>query len=91
MRINHEIDAEFISICKQILNENLDLNDWNLIESSDQFQTEKYCGGFDGTENEFTFSYFDEKRNEFWFQLPLGDIEKVEKGIITEVEIRKAE
>ena len=86
-----KIDAEFISICKQILSKNLDLNEWNLIESSDQFQTEKYCGGFEGTENEFTFSYFGENGNEFWFQLPLADIEKVEKGIITEVEIRKAE
>lgn len=91
MRMKHKIDTEFILICQQILKENLDLNDWNLIESSDQFQTEKYCGGFEGTENEFTFSYYDEKGAEFWFQLPLSDIEKVEKGMITEVEMRKAE
>jgi len=91
MAIKHKIDTEFISICQQILKENLDLNEWNLIESSNQFQTEKYCGGFDGTENEFTFSYYDESGNEYWFQLPLSDIEKVENGIIKELEIRKAE
>ena len=91
MKINHKINSEFISICQQILRKNLDLKDWNLIESSDQFQTEKYCGGFDGTENEFTFSYYDESGNEFWFQLPLSDIEKVEKGMIKEIEIREAE
>ena len=89
MSIKHKINSEFISICQNILNKNLDLEQWILIESSDQFQTEKYCGGFDGTENEFTFSYYDKSRNEFWFQLPLSDIEKVGNGIIKEIEIRK--
>ena len=91
METKHKFDSEFITICQQILQENLDLKDWNLTESSDQFQTNKYCGGFDGTENEFTFSYYDENGNEFWFQLSLLDIKKVEKGIIKEIEIKKAE
>ncbi len=91
MAIKHKIGAEFISICQKILKENLDLESWKLIESSDQFQTEKYCGGFDGTENEFTFSYYDEHKQEFWFQLPLSDIKKVEQGTIAEVEITKSE
>ncbi len=91
MSIIHKIDSEFISICRQILNENLGLKDWDLISSCDQFQTENYCGGFEGSEGEFTFSYYDKNRNEFWFQLPLSDIEKVEKGIITGLEMRKAE
>ena len=91
MEIKHKIDSEFIAICQQILKENLDVKDWKLIESSDQFQTEKYCGGFEEIENEFTFSYYDEKGIEYWFQLPLSDIKKVEQGIITEVEIKKAE
>ncbi|GGZ94477.1 hypothetical protein [Algibacter mikhailovii] len=91
MVTKHKIDSEFIEICRQIIKENLDLCDWELVESSDQFQTEKYCGGFDGIENEFTFSYFNEYRDEFWFQLSLSDIKKVEKVIIKEIEIRKAE
>ena len=91
MDYKHKIDIEFIGICKRIVRENLDLKEWRLIESDDQYQTEKYCGGFDGTENEFTFSYFDNNGSEFWFQLALADIEKVEKGIIKEIEIRKAE
>ncbi|MFK7807279.1 MAG: hypothetical protein AB8F74_05685 [Saprospiraceae bacterium] len=90
MKIMHKVGPEFISICKEILRKNKDIQDWALIESSDQFQTKKYCGGFDGTENEFTFSYYDESENEFWFQLSLSDIEKVEKGIIKEIEIRFA-
>ena len=89
--MKHKFEPEFLEICHKISQENLDLNEWNLIESSDQFQTNKYCGGFDGTENEFTFSYFDDNNIEFWFQLPLSDIKKVETGIITEIDIRKAQ
>lgn len=85
-----KLEDEFISICQDILKENLDVEGWKMVESSDQFQTNNYCGGFDGVENEFTFSYYDNVRNEFWFQISLDDIGKVEKGIITEVEIRKA-
>ncbi len=91
MRLKHTIDAEFVSICRQILKENIDLSEWNSIESCDQFQTHNYCGGFEGSENEFTFSYYNENRKEFWFQLPLSDVDKVVNGIITEVEIREAE
>ena len=89
--MKHKFEPEFLEICRKISQENLDLNEWNLIESSDQFQTNKYCGGFDGTENEFTFSYFDDNNIEFWFQLPLSDIKKVETGMITEIDIRKAQ
>ncbi|WP_420603007.1 hypothetical protein [Flagellimonas sp.] len=85
------IDEEFISICQQILNEDHDLNSWASIESSDQFQTDNYCGGFDKTENEFTFSFYKENGKEFWFQLPLRDVNKVIAGSITEIEIREAE
>ncbi len=91
MEIKHKIDSEFISICEQILKENLDLNDWSLIESSDQFQTEQYCGGFDGTEKEFTFSFYNDNGTEFWFQLPLSDITKVVEGTITEIKMSNAE
>ncbi|APZ47430.1 hypothetical protein BW723_14550 [Polaribacter reichenbachii] len=91
MEITHKINNEFILICKEILRENLDLKEWNLIESCDQFQTENYCGGFEGIEDEFTFSFFNKNREEFWFQITLSDIEKVEKGIIKEIAIRKAE
>ena len=89
--MRHKFEPEFLEICCKISQDNLDLNEWNLIESSDQFQTNKYCGGFDGTENEFTFSYFDDNNVEFWFQFPLSDIKKVETGIITEIDIRKAQ
>jgi len=89
--MKHKITTEFILICHQILSENLAIEEWSLIESTDQFQTENYCGGFDETEQEFTFSYFNTKEDEFWFQLSLSEIEKVSKGITKEIVIRKAE
>jgi hypothetical protein len=83
MEIKHKIGTELFSIFQEIINKNLDLDAWGLIESSDQFQTNNYCGGFDSTENEFTFSYFDESKNEFWFQLSLIDIRSsVDRKII---------
>nr|WP_298791819.1 hypothetical protein [uncultured Allomuricauda sp.] len=91
MRTQLRIDEEFVSICQQILKEDLDLESWALIESSDQFQTDNYCGGFDSVENEFTFSYYDKNGAKFWFQIPLADIDEVVAGTITELEIREAE
>jgi hypothetical protein len=86
-----KIQTEFLEICKMIQDENLDLRNWSLIESSDQFQTINYCGGFDATEEEFCFSYYDENRIEYWFQFPLSDVDKITNGTIKEIEIRKAE
>ncbi len=91
MSIKHKIDKEFVSICQRILKENLELSDWVLIESSDQFQTDNYCGGFDGIENGFTFSYFDKDRKEFWFQLSLSDVNQVVERVITEIDVKEAE
>jgi hypothetical protein len=91
MEIKLKIDSELFSVFQEIKSLNLDLKNWSLIESSDQFQTSNYCGGFDATENEFTFSYFDENKNEYWFQLTLNDIEKIVEGIYIEVFMRKAE
>ncbi|KGL61860.1 hypothetical protein [Polaribacter sp. Hel1_85] len=91
MEIKHNIDSELFSVFQEIKSLNLDLENWSLIEISDQFQTSNYCGGFDATENEFTFSYFDENKKEYWFQLPIIDIEKIVEGINIEVYMRKAE
>ena len=91
MPINHEVDTELFSICEDILNKNLDLEAWVLAESSDEFQTKNYCGGFDATEGAFTFSYYDENNHEFWFQLTHNAIKQVVDGEITEIEIIKAD
>ena len=91
MKIKHLIGNELISIFKEIINQKLNIEEWSLIESSEQFQTPNYSGGFEATENEFTFSYFDNNRNEFWFQLPLNDIYRIIEGNNVEIYMTKAE
>lgn len=54
MKIKHLIGNELISIFKEIINQKLNIEEWSLIESSEQFQTPNYSGGFEATENEFT-------------------------------------
>lgn len=91
MEIKHRIKPELFSICKEILIDSLELKNWRLIESCDQFQTKYYSGGFDATEDEFTFSYYDPNGDEYWFQLSLSDIDSIVKGKMTEINIRKAD
>jgi len=89
--MKHKFKKEFLSICKEIFKKDLNIGQWALIESSDEFQNDKYCGGFDATENEFTFSYYNENDEEFWFQLSLNNIKDVIEGKITEIETKRAE
>ena len=43
----------------------MSIGKWAKKESSDEFQTKNYCGGFDATENEFCFSYYNENKIEY--------------------------
>lgn len=87
--ITHQFSEEFRSLCQSIRNENLRIEQWRLIESDDQFRTQNYCGGFDATEDEFTFSWYDDSKNEHWFQLSLEQIELVTAGLMTEIETQR--
>lgn len=51
--------------------------EWIEIESSNMFQTNRYCGGYDADEMAFCFSYFTEDRSEYWFQFSLADVKQV--------------
>ncbi|MBY0273498.1 MAG: hypothetical protein K2X02_08890 [Alphaproteobacteria bacterium] len=81
-----DIDQEFKEICKQIIDEHKAEHEWTLIESSDMFQTEHYCGGYDATENAFCFSYYNEKGDEFWFQVTLDQIKRIMESKIPYLE-----
>jgi hypothetical protein len=54
-------------ICKEIESEGKSEQDWAAIESDDMFQNPPFYGGFDATEGEFCFSYYDDNRAEWWF------------------------
>lgn len=71
-----KMDEELRGIFQDILDQGKNHEDWALLESSDMFQTNHYCGGYDATEEAFCFSYYTEEGKEFWFQLSLEDMKK---------------
>jgi hypothetical protein len=68
------VSHELLEICDKILAERRTTEEWAEIESDDMFQSPSYCGGFDADEGAFCFSFYDERRNEFWFQLTLEEV-----------------
>ena len=73
------IISEFKEICSKIVSENLSEAEWSAIESDDMFQSNTFEGGFDATENAFTFSFFINEK-EYWVQLTLEEISKIDAG-----------
>jgi hypothetical protein len=49
---------------------------WAEIESSDMFQSEHFCGGYDADEKCFYFSYYCALNKEYWFSFDLLDVPK---------------
>ena len=86
-----KINAELLNIFKDVRSKGKSLNEWKEIESCDMFQTQSFCGGFDATENQFTFSYFANDSTEFWFQFSLSELDHFLNGKLTEVELRQAD
>ena len=85
-----DVTHELLMIFLEIIDQRLSENEWAKIESSDMFQTQSYCGGFDATEMEFCFSYYAPDGKEYWFQLPLETVNRlVDVGTGT-VEAREA-
>lgn len=90
--MNHlKIESELLDILGEIKSENKTIIEWRECESSDMFQCGKYCGGFDSIEDKFTFSYYPNKGEEFWFDLSLEEIDKVLDDEIKELRLRKSE
>ena len=83
------INEELKCICKEILDENKTIKEWIEIESCDMFQTENFCGGFEGTDERFSFSYYDGKK-EYWFEFLLSDAIEILNGNIKFIECKDA-
>ena len=84
------IDEEFLSICKKIKEKNLSVDEWRLVESDDMFQSSNFCGGYDTIEDAFCFSYYDQEKKEFWFQIDLSEIGQILDGVKTSLSVRSA-
>jgi len=85
----HKIEKDFLDICKEIITENKTVAEWAEIESDDMFQSGKYEGGFDATGMEFCFSVYIEDV-EYWFQLSLDTIYKINDKVIDQIEAVRA-
>ena len=85
------VPDEFRTLCRKIAAEPRSLVDWASSESDDTFQIENFAGGFDGTENAFCFSYYNQKGEEFWLQLTLDEVGKISRGELPEISLRGAE
>ncbi|MBN1906327.1 MAG: hypothetical protein JW927_14645 [Deltaproteobacteria bacterium] len=75
-----KVDDELLSICNKIHAEGKSDEEWAEIESCDMFQSPKYCGGYDATEQGFWFSYYDQNKKEWWFEITTESLNKIIKG-----------
>ena len=70
-----KLDEQMKAHLKEIVAEAKTESEWNEVAADDWFQSENYCGGFDSPEDGFTFSFYDEHNQEYWFQFPLSVVE----------------
>jgi len=82
------VDSELLSIVAEIISMNLTLEDWNKQESSDQFQSEHYVGGYDSDEEAFCFSYYNKDNEEFWFDIAYKDLASLKDKKISVLPLR---
>jgi hypothetical protein len=85
------IDPEFRAMCREIAGENRPEEEWAEIESDDMFQSDRYEGGFDATEEAFCFSHNAEDGQEYWFQLTLSEVQAIAAGEDPVIQARPAE
>ena len=83
-------DKNFTNICREIIKMDKKIDEWASVSSCDMFQEGDFVGGFEASEKQFTFSYYLGKE-EFWFQLPLEQVNSVCVGDITGIEGRPAD
>ena len=75
-----KVDEELLSLCKEIQSEGKSDEQWAEIESCDMFQTKNYCGGYDACEHGFWFSYYDQNKTEWWFEITTELLSKIING-----------
>jgi hypothetical protein len=85
------VPEEFADIARQIIAEGRTDDEWAEIESDDMFQSPSFVGGYDAVEGAFCFSYFDQSRNEYWFQLELSELKDLAAGRPMVLDLRPAE
>jgi len=85
---NLNVNDDFLQILRVIKTENKSIDEWRAIESSDMFQSEKFCGGFDSIEGNFQFSYYDNYSKEYWFEFTLEEVDEYLNKNIKQIKLR---
>jgi hypothetical protein len=78
------------SICREISDKGFSVEQWAEIESSDMFQSDAFCGGFDADEQAFLFSWYANDNGEYWFQLSIELAKSIAAGNSPIIEGRPA-
>jgi len=89
--IRIKVGQELIEILSSLNAESRTNDEWAELESDDLFQSEHYVGGYDADEEAFCFSYYDVRRNEYWFQVTLEEVVNILHGSVKEIEVRPAD
>ena len=84
------VEPELKQICVKIVAQRWSEQEWALREADDWFQTERYEGGYDATEEAFCFSYYAPDSKEYWFQVTLAEVEDIVAGSVRNVAARPA-
>ena len=82
------ITEEFKNICREIIAMDHSLSEWAEIRSDDMFQSDHFCGGFESPDDEFTFSYYDDEKQEYWFAVTLSEVRRIIECKIQELDVR---
>jgi len=78
---------ELTGIFDHIVKESKSAEEWAEIEADDWFQTKNISGGFDATENAFTFSIF-HNDTEYWLQITLDKITEYYAGKVITLDLQ---
>jgi hypothetical protein len=85
------VDEELRVLCVEIRDWMDTEPDWQEIEGSDMFESEHYSGGWEGEEDGFTFSHYDDDGEERWFSLSPAEIRDVANSRLRVIETREPE
>lgn len=89
--MKHIIESELRDICQDIVDRDQSLDEWREMASSDEFQGERYSGGFEAEEDAFSFSYYGDDSTELFFQFSLEEAAEIASGEQKSVEAREDE
>lgn len=82
---------EFQGILKEIVEQDWSSEEWARHEADDWFQTEHFHGGFEADETylngEFNFSYYDDKKKEWWFTFKLEDVPRLQQEDFSSIKL----